>query len=136
MIDAQLARGRRRRRGRNATRAAQEAGRPGAIALGIAPGPRSVPTKMGLPAMPAANGIGVSAALHAVSEGTLARLGELERTPAAITEGFLALWSDLLDRARLTMGCAVVAVSVAATGDCSITRARCSAGGRPTWQGC
>jgi TetR/AcrR family transcriptional repressor of lmrAB and yxaGH operons len=59
----------------------------------------------------------VSAALDAVSEGTLARLGELERTPAAITDGFLALWSDLLDRARLTMGCAVVAVSVAATGD-------------------
>jgi AcrR family transcriptional regulator len=59
----------------------------------------------------------VTAALDAVSEATLQRLGELERTPVAITEGFLALRSDLLDRAKLTMGCAVVAVSVAATGD-------------------
>ncbi len=59
----------------------------------------------------------VAAALEAVSAATLARLSELERTPAAITAGFLALWSDLLDRAQLTAGCAVVAVSVAATGD-------------------
>ena len=59
----------------------------------------------------------VSAALDAVSEATLKRLGELDRTPVAITDGFLALWSDLLDRAKLTIGCAVVAVSVAATGD-------------------
>ena len=59
----------------------------------------------------------VAAALDAVSAATQQRLGELERTPIAITEGFLALWSDLLDRAKLTMGCAVVAVSVAATGD-------------------
>jgi len=43
----------------------------------------------------------VTAALDAVSEATLKRLGELERTPVAITGGFLA----------------VVAVSVAATGD-------------------
>ena len=59
----------------------------------------------------------VTAALDAVSEATLKRLGELERTPVAITGGFLALWSDLLDRATLTAGCAVVAVSVAASGD-------------------
>jgi TetR/AcrR family transcriptional regulator, lmrAB and yxaGH operons repressor len=59
----------------------------------------------------------VAAALDAVSAATQQRLGELERTPTAITEGFLALWSDLLDRAKLTTGCAVVAVSVAATGD-------------------
>jgi TetR/AcrR family transcriptional regulator, lmrAB and yxaGH operons repressor len=59
----------------------------------------------------------VAAALDAVSAATQQRLSELERTPTAITEGFLALWSDLLDRARLTAGCAVVAVSVAATGD-------------------
>jgi TetR/AcrR family transcriptional repressor of lmrAB and yxaGH operons len=59
----------------------------------------------------------VTAALDAVSEGTLKRLGELDRTPVAITGGFLALWSDLLDRAKLTAGCAVVAVTVAATGD-------------------
>jgi AcrR family transcriptional regulator len=49
----------------------------------------------------------VAAALDAVSAAT----------PTAITEGFLALWSDLLDRAKLTTGCAVAAVSVAATGD-------------------
>jgi len=59
----------------------------------------------------------VAAALDAVSAATQARLSELDRTPAGITEGFLALWSDLLDRAKLTTGCAVVAVSVAATGD-------------------
>jgi AcrR family transcriptional regulator len=59
----------------------------------------------------------VAAALDAVSAATLRRLGELDRTPVAITEGFLALWSELLDRAKLTAGCAVVAVSVAATGD-------------------
>jgi TetR/AcrR family transcriptional repressor of lmrAB and yxaGH operons len=59
----------------------------------------------------------VTAALDAVSAATLRRLGELDRTPVAITEGFLALWSELLDRAKLTAGCAVVAVTVAATGD-------------------
>jgi TetR/AcrR family transcriptional repressor of lmrAB and yxaGH operons len=59
----------------------------------------------------------VAAALDAVAAATLQRLSELEPTPAAITAGFLALWSDLLDRAQLTAGCAVVAVSVAATGD-------------------
>jgi TetR/AcrR family transcriptional repressor of lmrAB and yxaGH operons len=59
----------------------------------------------------------VAAALDAVSEATLKLLGELDRTPVAITDGFLALWSNLLDRAKLTTGCAVVAVSVAATGD-------------------
>jgi TetR/AcrR family transcriptional repressor of lmrAB and yxaGH operons len=59
----------------------------------------------------------VTAALDAVSAGTLKRLGELDRTPVAITGGFLALWSDLLDRAKLTAGCAVVAVTVAAAGD-------------------
>jgi TetR/AcrR family transcriptional repressor of lmrAB and yxaGH operons len=59
----------------------------------------------------------VAAALDAVSAATLERLGALDRTPAAITDGFLALWSDLLDRAKLTAGCAVVAVSVAASGD-------------------
>ena len=59
----------------------------------------------------------VTAALDAVSAATWQHLSELDRTPAAITEGFLALWSDLLDRSRLTAGCAVAAVSVAATGD-------------------
>jgi TetR/AcrR family transcriptional repressor of lmrAB and yxaGH operons len=59
----------------------------------------------------------VVAALDVVSDVALQRLGAVDRTPVAITEGFLAAWSDLLDRATLTAGCAVVAVSVAATGD-------------------
>ncbi len=59
----------------------------------------------------------VTAALDAVSAATLLRLSELDRTASAITEGFLGLWSDLLERAKLTAGCAVVAVSVAATRD-------------------
>jgi AcrR family transcriptional regulator len=59
----------------------------------------------------------VGAALDWVGEGTLRRLDELDRTPVAIAEGFLALWRRLLDAAHLTTGCAVVAVSVAATGE-------------------
>jgi TetR/AcrR family transcriptional repressor of lmrAB and yxaGH operons len=59
----------------------------------------------------------VGAALDAVSDAALLRLSQLDRDPMAITEGFLGLWSDLLDQAKLTAGCAVVAVSVAATGD-------------------
>lgn len=59
----------------------------------------------------------VTAALESVAEGVFARIGELGPTPVAVTEGFLGLWSDLLDRARLTAGCAVLAVSVAASGD-------------------
>jgi TetR/AcrR family transcriptional regulator, lmrAB and yxaGH operons repressor len=59
----------------------------------------------------------VAAALDAVSDATLQRLSEFERDPVAITEGFLGLWSDLLERAKLTAGCAVVAVSVAASGE-------------------
>jgi TetR/AcrR family transcriptional regulator, lmrAB and yxaGH operons repressor len=56
----------------------------------------------------------VTAALDAVGDATIARIEEFEATPVAIAEGFLALWRDLLDRAHLTAGCAVVAVSVAA----------------------
>lgn len=59
----------------------------------------------------------VAAALDAVSDAALQQLSGLDRDPVAITAGFLALWSDLLERAQLTTGCAVVAVSVAATGD-------------------
>jgi hypothetical protein len=36
---------------------------------------------------------------------------------AAVVERFLGLWRDLLDRSRLTAGCAVVAVTVAAADD-------------------
>jgi AcrR family transcriptional regulator len=59
----------------------------------------------------------VAAALDAVADATLARLDQFDLTPEAITEGFLGLWRSLLDRAQLTAGCAVVAVSVAASGD-------------------
>jgi TetR/AcrR family transcriptional repressor of lmrAB and yxaGH operons len=59
----------------------------------------------------------VAAALDAVSDATLRQLRQLDPDPVAIAEGFLALWSDLLERAKLTAGCAVVAVSVAATGE-------------------
>jgi len=37
--------------------------------------------------------------------------------PAVVVEHFLALWRGLLDYSRLTAGCAVVAVTVAANGD-------------------
>lgn len=59
----------------------------------------------------------VTAALDAVSGATMDRLSQFDRDAVAITEGFVGLWSDLLDRAQLTAGCAVVAVSVAASGD-------------------
>lgn len=59
----------------------------------------------------------VVAAMDAVSDATEQRLSQFDGDSVAITEGFLQLWSDLLDRANLTAGCAVVAVSVAATGD-------------------
>jgi hypothetical protein len=129
MIDARPARGRRRRR--NAGGSGGGTSRSDRDRAGAEVGADGDGLACGAGRQPAS-----SSAIDSVSEGTLARLGELERTPAAITEGFLALWSDLLDRARLTMGCAVVAVSVAATGELLDTRTRCSAGGRTTWQGC
>ncbi len=59
----------------------------------------------------------VAAAIARVSERTLDRLTELGGSATSLTEGFLALWRALLDRSRLTAGCAVVAVSVAASDD-------------------
>ena len=59
----------------------------------------------------------VAAAIARVSERTLARLTELGGSAASLTEGFLGLWRALLDRSGLTAGCAVVAVSVAASDD-------------------
>jgi TetR/AcrR family transcriptional repressor of lmrAB and yxaGH operons len=59
----------------------------------------------------------IGAALDQVAGATLERLNQVDRDPVAVTEGFLGLWSSLLDLARLTAGCAVVAVSVAATGE-------------------
>jgi AcrR family transcriptional regulator len=60
--------------------------------------------------------------LHAALELASARgLAAMEATrgqPAAIVIGrFLALWRGLLDSSRLTAGCAVVAVTVAADDD-------------------
>jgi len=57
----------------------------------------------------------VAAAIARVSERTLARLTELGGSATSLTEGFLGLWRALLDRSGLTAGCAVVAVSVAAS---------------------
>ena len=59
----------------------------------------------------------VAAAIARVSERTLARLTELGGSATSLTEGFLGLWRALLDRSGLTAGCAVVAVSVAASDD-------------------
>ena len=59
----------------------------------------------------------VAAAIARVSERTLARLTELGGSATNLTEGFLGLWRALLDRSGLTAGCAVVAVSVAASDD-------------------
>ena len=59
----------------------------------------------------------VEAALDAVGDATLTKMAALERTPTAITDGFLRLWRELLDAASLTTGCAVAAVSVAASGE-------------------
>jgi AcrR family transcriptional regulator len=55
------------------------------------------------------------AALDLASERGLAAMEATRGQPAAVViERFLALWRDLLDYSRLTAGCAVVAVTVAA----------------------
>jgi AcrR family transcriptional regulator len=55
------------------------------------------------------------AALDLASERGLAAMEATRGQPAAVViESFLALWRDLLDYSRLTAGCAVVAVTVAA----------------------
>src|SRR6476661_8707421 len=59
----------------------------------------------------------VAAALERVSDRTLARLTDFGGSAAGLTEGFLGLWRALLDRSALTAGCAVLAVSVAASDD-------------------
>jgi TetR/AcrR family transcriptional regulator, lmrAB and yxaGH operons repressor len=57
----------------------------------------------------------VGAALDLVSGRTEAALEPARGQSAiAVTELFLGLWRELLDRGRLTAGCAVVAVTVAA----------------------
>jgi TetR/AcrR family transcriptional repressor of lmrAB and yxaGH operons len=57
----------------------------------------------------------VATALDLVSARTAAALEPARgRSAKAVTELFLGLWRDLLDRGRLTAGCAVVAVTVAA----------------------
>src|SRR5271168_2927313 len=58
------------------------------------------------------------AALDLASERGLAAMDATRGQPAAVViERFLALWRDLLHYSRLTAGCAVVAVTVAADDD-------------------
>jgi AcrR family transcriptional regulator len=58
------------------------------------------------------------AALDLSSERGRAAMEATRGEPAtAVVEHFLALWRGLLDHSRLTAGCAVVAVTVAANGD-------------------
>src|SRR5580704_13538503 len=58
------------------------------------------------------------AALDLASERGLAAMEATRGQPAAVViERFLALWRGLLDYSRLTAGCAVVAVTVAANDD-------------------
>jgi AcrR family transcriptional regulator len=58
------------------------------------------------------------AALDVASERGLAAMEATRGQPAAVViERFLALWRALLDYSRLTAGCAVVAVTVAADDD-------------------
>jgi TetR/AcrR family transcriptional regulator, lmrAB and yxaGH operons repressor len=58
------------------------------------------------------------AALDLASERGLAAMEATRgQSPKVIIERFLALWRGLLDWSRLTAGCAVVAVTVAATDD-------------------
>ncbi len=58
------------------------------------------------------------AALDLASERGLAAMEATRGQPAAVViERFLALWRGLLDFSRLTAGCAVVAITVAANDD-------------------
>ena len=58
------------------------------------------------------------AALDLASERGLAAMEATRGRPAAVViERFLALWRILLERSRLTAGCAVVAITVAADDD-------------------
>jgi AcrR family transcriptional regulator len=58
------------------------------------------------------------AALDLASERGLAAMEATRgQPPAAVVDHFLALWRRLLDGSHLTAGCAVVAVTVAATDD-------------------
>ncbi len=58
------------------------------------------------------------AALDVASDRGLAAMEATRgQPPPAVIKRFLALWRALLDRSNLTAGCAVVAVTVAATND-------------------
>jgi AcrR family transcriptional regulator len=58
------------------------------------------------------------AALDLASDRALAVMETVRgESPMAVTERFLGLWSELLDRSRLRAGCAVVAVTVAGQDD-------------------
>jgi AcrR family transcriptional regulator len=64
------------------------------------------------------------AALDLASERGLAAMEATRGEPPAVVAGqFLALWRQLLERSRLTAGCAVVAVTVAAGDDALLDHA-------------
>jgi AcrR family transcriptional regulator len=64
------------------------------------------------------------AALDLVSERALEVMESVRgEPPAAVTERFLGLWSELLDRSRLSAGCAVVAITVAGPDDALLDHA-------------
>jgi TetR/AcrR family transcriptional repressor of lmrAB and yxaGH operons len=64
------------------------------------------------------------AALDLASERGLTAMEATRGEPAkTVIERFLALWRSLLDRSRLTAGCAVVAVTVAADDDALLAHA-------------
>ena len=64
------------------------------------------------------------AALDLASERGLAAMEATRGEPVErVIERFLALWRSLLDRSRLTAGCAVVAVTVAADDDALLAHA-------------
>jgi TetR/AcrR family transcriptional repressor of lmrAB and yxaGH operons len=64
------------------------------------------------------------AALDLASERGLAAMEATRgQPPEVVIEQFLALWRFLLDRSRLTAGCAVVAVTVAANDDALLSHA-------------
>ncbi|TQS45184.1 TetR/AcrR family transcriptional regulator [Cryptosporangium phraense] len=67
----------------------------------------------------------VLAAVDAAGENALRALGDLDDADAvAITEAFLGMWRLLLERSATSMGCGVLAVTVAPPSDEVLDRAR------------
>ncbi len=66
----------------------------------------------------------VHAALDLASDRALAVMETVRgKSPLAVTERFLGLWSELLDRSHVHAGCAVVAVTVAGQDDALLDHA-------------